>query len=140
MENLNFYLKKLSSKVCILFFFAVIVEFSTASAQQPSTLETIISSLEKGSITQLSAAFSQNIEIVVGDKELNCTAKEATVFLNDYFSTNKITHFQANHKGSRDSANFIIGTLTTDNGLFRIFLLIRGKQALIQQIRIEKYD
>ena len=47
---------------------------------------------------------------------------------------------QVNHEGKRDESSFIIGTLTTANGNFRINCFFRRVQNkyLINQIRIDK--
>ena len=55
---------------------------------------------------------------------------------------NKVSGFNVNHQGKRDESSFVIGTLATTNGNFRVncFLKKVQNQYLIHQIRIDKIN
>ena len=55
---------------------------------------------------------------------------------------NKVSGFNVNHQGKRDESSFVIGTLATTNGNFRVncFLKKVENQYLIHQIRIDKIN
>ena len=57
-------------------------------------------------------------------------------------SKNKVSGFNVNHQGKRDESSFIIGTLATTRGNFRVncFLKKVENQYLIHQIRIDKIN
>ena len=59
-----------------------------------------------------------------------------------YSSENKVSGFNVNHQGKRDESSFIIGTLATTRGNFRVncFLKKVENQYLIHQIRIDKIN
>lgn len=56
------------------------------------------------------------------------------------FAENKVSSFNVNHEGKRDESSFIIGTLGTANGNFRVNCFFRKVQNkyVIHQIRIDK--
>ena len=57
-----------------------------------------------------------------------------------FFAENKVSSFNVNHEGKRDESSFIIGTLGTANGNFRVNCFFRKVQNkyVIHQIRIDK--
>ena len=57
-----------------------------------------------------------------------------------FFNSNKVSGFNVNHEGKREESSFIIGTLTTANGNFRVNCFFRRVQNkyFINQIRIDK--
>ncbi|WP_321330857.1 DUF4783 domain-containing protein [uncultured Bacteroides sp.] len=57
-----------------------------------------------------------------------------------FFTENKVSGFTVNHQGKRDESSFMIGTLATDKGAFRVncFLKRIENKYLIHQIRIDK--
>ena len=59
-----------------------------------------------------------------------------------FFTKNKVSGFNVNHQGKRDESSFVIGTLATTNGNFRVncFLKKVQNQYLIHQIRIDKIN
>ena len=60
---------------------------------------------------------------------------QATEIIADFFRKNKVNSFQLLHKGNKDAASFVIGTLKTSTGNFRLYVLTRKNE--IQQLRIE---
>ena len=59
-----------------------------------------------------------------------------------FFSNHKVGSFNVNHQGKRDESGFVIGTLMTANGNFRVNCFFRKVQNkyVIHQIRIDKTD
>ena len=62
--------------------------------------------------------------------------------MQEFFTENKVSGFNVNHQGKRDESSFVIGTLATTNGNFRVncFLKKVQNQYLIHQIRIDKIN
>ena len=58
------------------------------------------------------------------------------------FGANKVSGFSVNHKGKRDESSFVIGTLTTSNGNYRVNCFIKKNKDnyIIHQIRIDKIN
>ena len=75
-------------------------------------------------------------------KKMWKSKQKATAMMQDFFTENKVSGFNVNHQGKRDESSFIIGTLATTRGNFRVncFLKKVENQYLIHQIRIDKIN
>lgn len=113
--------------------------FGIAAAQQNQIPNDVISAFGNGDIAKLAPFLNTNVELVVAKTNDVFSRQQATGIIADFFKKNKISAFNVLHNGNRESASFLIGTLTTNNGNFRVYILMRktGKQSLIQQLRIE---
>ena len=62
------------------------------------------------------------------------------MILKDFFGKHPVKSYTVAHKSeAKNGSQYVIGTLDTSNGKFRIYFLIKntGAQTLIQQFRIE---
>ena len=67
--------------------------------------------------------------------------QKATAAMQEFFTENKVSGFNVNHQENGRSS-FVIGTMATTNGNFRVncFLKKVQNQYLIHQIRIDKIN
>jgi len=124
-------------KTIKLFLFSVFlfcaVPFMNAQSQEvPSE---IISALNTGDASQLSKYLNTNVELFIENKNDVFHKPQATEIIADFFRKNRVSSFQLLHKGNKDAASFVIGTLKTASGTFRLYVLTRKNE--IQQLRIE---
>lgn len=112
---------------------------SQTGAQTNEISSELIAALDNGDANTINAALSQNVELVIGNKNDVFSKQQASGIISDFFKTNKVNSFQLLHKGNKDAASFAIGLLKTSNGTFRVYILTRkqGSTSLIQQLRIE---
>ena len=113
-------------------FFCVVPLMEAQSVEVPSE---IITALNSGDASQLSNYLNSNVELVIENKNDVFRKAQATEILADFFRKNKVSGFQLLHKGNKDAASFVIGTLKTSSGSFRLYVLTRKNE--IQQLRIE---
>lgn len=109
-------------------------------AQESSkTPDGITSAFRTGNATELSKYLNSTVEILLLDKEDFYKKSVAESIFKDFFNTYKSLDFMIRHQGSRNDAQYVIGSLTTDKGSFRVYFLLKttNGQQLIQQIRIE---
>ena len=99
----------------------------------------IISALNKGDVNTLTSFLNDNVEMSIENKNDIYSKQQAKGIISDFFRKNKIEEFSLLHKGEKGKACFIIGTLTTEKGAYRIYILTRknGNKDAIQQFRIE---
>lgn len=100
----------------------------------------VILSLKTGNASTLSNYFNQNIELVVLDKEDVYSKDQAKQIVSSFFSTNTAQRFAIIHQGGKVGSRYAIGNLTTNNGVFRVYFLLKDDEgkAYIHQLRIEK--
>ena len=86
-------------------------------------------------------AFKRGSSVLQG-RSTPVDKQKATAMMQDFFTENKVSGFNVNHQGKRDESSFIIGTLATTRGNFRVncFLKKVENQYLIHQIRIDKIN
>ena len=119
----------------VLFGFFVFLSVPFLSAQQLDIPQNILAGLEDGNAANISDSFNSSIEMVVGSQDDVYSKQQASVILNDFFRKNRVVGFEIKHKGTKESASFVIGSLKTSTGNYRVYILIRKSQ--IQQLRIE---
>lgn len=100
----------------------------------------VISAFKKGNSQELGRNLGNKVNLIIQDKSTNSDKQVAEEVMADFFSANKVSGFNVNHQGKRDESGFIIGTLTTANGNYRVHCFFRKVQDkyVIHQIRIDK--
>ena len=96
----------------------------------------VVLAFKKGSSQELNKFLGDKVDLIIQNTDKQ--AAEST--MNTFFADNKVSGFNVNHQGKRDESSFVIGTLTTANGNFRVncfFKRVQNKY-LIHQIRIDK--
>lgn len=110
-----------------------------AMAQNPGVPHEVVAALNTGDANKLAPHFNNNVEFIIGNTNDVYSKQQAVVILSDFFKKNKVSGFSVSHRGDKDNANFIIGTLKTSTGTYRVYVFTRKTEgkALIQQLRIE---
>lgn len=100
----------------------------------------VVVAFKKGNSQDLNRYLGEKVNLVIQNRSESVDRQAAEGTLAAFFSSNKVSGFNVNHEGKRDESSFIIGTLTTANGNFRINCFFRRVQNkyLINQIRIDK--
>lgn len=121
----------------ILTLLCAVLQFT--SAQSSVVTNDIAAALSAGDVNKLGVHFNSSIELVVDSKSDVYSKQQAIGILSDFFRKNPVKGFQNLHSGNKDASNFMIGTLKTATGNFRVYLVIRKTEGklLIQQLRIE---
>ena len=102
--------------------------------------EGVIAAFRKGSSQELKAYLIEQVELMMDSRKV-CSEREATLTkLGDFFAHNKVQHFDMNHQGKRGESSFVIGTLTTANGKYRVNCYFKrlNDRYIVHQIRIDK--
>ena len=124
----------------LLTFIALFTAFELTSAAQTTGLPNeIVTALNSADVAKLTNYLNDNVELVMSNKNDVYSKQQAVGIITDFFRKNKVNGFQLLHNGNKEAASFIIGTLKTTAGNYRVYVLTRktnGKQ-LIQQLRIE---
>ena len=95
---------------------------------------------KKGNSQELSNYLGSKVNLIIQNRSSDVNNQTAQTMMADFFSKNKVIGFSVNHQGRRDESGFVIGTLTTDNGSFRVNCFFKrvDNRFLIYQIRIDK--
>jgi hypothetical protein len=104
--------------------------------------DSIYSALKAGNSKELAKSFNTNIDLVILDKEGVYSKSQAELILKDFFAKNSVNPsngFIKLHEGGKDASKFIIGTLYTNKGQFRVYLVMKTINGVftIHQFRIE---
>lgn len=125
-------------KRVLLLITGVILTVAIASAQDVPA--GVIMAFKKGSSAELSSYLSNNVELVILNRTSNNNKTTTETTMNTFFTQNKVSNFNVNHQGKKGESSFVIGTLNTSTGNYRVncFLKRIENQYLIHQIRIDK--
>lgn len=96
----------------------------------------ITNALKQGNTAELVKFFPDKISIKVLTQEDLLSKAQAQTLIEDFFNKHKVKNYQTSHTSIVNSnQQFITGSLETNNGKFRISILVRGN--VISQFRIE---
>ncbi|HUS00828.1 MAG TPA: DUF4783 domain-containing protein [Chitinophagaceae bacterium] len=100
----------------------------------------VVSAIKNGSVSQLSKYLDNTIEITFTEKSNTYSKSQAELVLKDFFNNNEVKGFELVHKGDNTNAQFLTGTLATNNGEYRITIYMKqkGDKQLLQELRFEK--
>lgn len=86
--------------------------------------------------------FDNTIDMTYASAHSTYTRSHAVIILNDFYSKNRPKSFKVDYKGMspHSDAQYIIGTATTENGPFRVYLYIKNTEgkSIIQEIKIAR--
>ena len=102
----------------------------------------IILSINEGNSKVLSGYFNQNVELTVLENDNVYSKAQAQQIVGNFFESHppREKGFKVIHKSGKEGSQFVIGSLATVNGVFRVSFLLKqnnGKD-YIHQLRIEK--
>lgn len=125
-----------------ILFSLLIALFSFSGVQNPALPEVpekIIIALKSGNATELAKYFNSNIEIAILDNEDVYSSSQAEQILKKFFAKNKPSDFKVVHEGGKEGAKYVIGSLDTNTGTYRVYLLLKEKEGKvsIHTLRIE---
>ena len=102
----------------------------------------VVLAFKKGNSQELNKYLGEKVELVIQNNSKSADKKLTESTLSSFFADNKVNSFTVNHEGNRDESSFIIGTLATTNGSYRVNCFFRRLQNkyLIHQIRIDKIN
>ncbi|WP_294628831.1 DUF4783 domain-containing protein [uncultured Bacteroides sp.] len=102
----------------------------------------VITAFKKGSSQELSKYMGDKVNLVLQSRSTNADKQKTTAVMQEFFTENKVSAFNVNHQGKRDGSSFVIGTLATVKGNFRVNCFLKKVQDkyLIHQIRIDKIN
>lgn len=124
----------------MLYIFAGLIFLNIAAKGQVQ--DDIILSLKSGNAKILSDYFNQNIELVIPDNDNVYSKAQAQQIVSNFFSTYTPVGFSIIHSGGKEGARHVIGKLTTKEGEFRVYYLLKqneGKE-YIHLLKIEKQE
>ena len=97
-------------------------------------------SISSGNSKELAKHFNNDVELVILDKENVYSRYQAEHIMKDFFTKYAPQNFNILHEGGKEGSRYAIGNLSTSNGVFRVYFLIKQKnnQPFIHQLRIER--
>jgi len=104
------------------------------------TPQDIAAGFNQGKAELISKYFKGSVELTIDSKENVYSSTQAEIILKDFFNKNTPQSFTVLHEGGKDDSKYIIGTLKTIQGSFRITILLKTSETrpYIHQLRIEK--
>ncbi len=100
----------------------------------------VVNALKSGNAAEVAKYFDNTVEITLPDKGSSYSKSQAELVLRDFFTSNPVKNFEVIHKSENSGSQYVIGSLTTNNGNFRttIYLKQKGDKQLVQELRFER--
>lgn len=108
----------------------------------PDIPEAIVVAIKAGNSKELAKHFNTNIELLILENEDVYSKTQAEMICKDFFTKYPPSNFKILFEGGKESSKYAIGSLSTPNGNFRVYFLLKVQNniSLIHQLRIEKED
>lgn len=103
-------------------------------------IDGIATAIRSGNPANISKYFISNIDLKVISQEDVYSKPQAEMILRDFFSKHPVKSYTVAHKSEpKNGSQYVVGSLDTSNGKFRVYFLIKpsGAETLIHQFRIE---
>lgn len=120
--------------ITILFLFTVGISYGQVSGDE------VKEAFQNGDADILRPHLSEQISLNINGTEVEVSSNEATDLIRDFFKRNKVKHFSIKFQGEKSTSKFMIATLYTENGTFRINIFYKKTQGAdkIYNLRIEE--
>lgn len=131
-------IRMIMKKRILLWMTGLLIAVSTLCAQNVPV--GVVAAFKKGNSQELDKYLSDKVDLIIQNRSINTDRKTTQGMLTNFFAENKVSGFSVNHEERRDESSFVIGTLTTTNGNFRVNCFFKRieNRYLIHQIRIDK--
>ena len=111
------------------------------AVERPNQLDDVVAALSIGDAHTVSTFFDNTVELVLPGVDDILPKAKAKKKLEAFFVTNRAKSFVRVHGGTStgEDGAYIIGTLTTDAGNFRVYIYGRGVGTpIVMELRIEE--
>lgn len=127
-----------AKKIYILFVGILVSGLLTAYSQE--TPDEIIRGFSEGKAEIVSKYFRNTVELIIDNNENIYSNTQAQIILKDFFKKNQTESFSILHQGGKGESKYAIGNLITNQGKYRITILLKlsNNNIYIHQLRIEK--
>ena len=100
----------------------------------------LVDAMAKGDATAMSAYFHLSLEMSILEEDYESSKNQATRIMESFFKKHKPTGFTVSFEGTKEQSKYAIGTLSTQEGTFRVnlFFINKDGKRLIYYLSIEK--
>lgn len=100
----------------------------------------VIAAFKKGNAQELGKFLGERVELILQNKTQSVDRRAGEQAIASFFSANRVSDFQVNHQGKRGDSSFVVGTLQTSGGNYRVncFFKKEENKYIVHQIRIDK--
>jgi uncharacterized protein YxeA len=113
----------------------LLILISTTSAQT-DVFDTFAKNIKTSNVSALSSSFNTTIELGLPNNDDAYSKSQAEMILKDFFSKNILSSFTIDHKGTSGNSKFANGTLETNTGRYKVYILVKGN--IIYELRFDK--
>lgn len=102
----------------------------------------VVVAFKKGNPQELDRYLGEQVDLIIQNETTNADKALVQGTLASFFKDNQVKGFEVNHEGKRGESSFIVGTLRTVKGVYRVNCFFRRIQNkyYIHQIRIDKTE
>jgi hypothetical protein len=117
----------------------LIIGLDSGAQEQTKIPAGISIAFKSGNASELAKYMNSTVELLLLQTEDFYKKNVAEAILRDFFNEYHARDFIIRHQGSRNDAQYAIGNLETEKGVFRVYFLLKKveNELLIHQIRIE---
>ena len=122
----------------IFLFVSGLLAMSTSIKAQEQVMASAREAIKTGNVPKLVSQLNEPIELNLINQKNNFNKAQAEILLKDFFDKNPAKSFEYDHETtSRGGLRFTIGTYVSQNGQYRVHMLIKETEG---KYRIDMID
>jgi hypothetical protein len=128
------------TKSILRFTHLIVFIFASTFLVKAQNFDNIAAAIRTANTSSLASNFEANVEITIKNDGRSYSKSQAEMVLKNFFTTNAPKSFNIVHTGnSPDGSKYFIGTLVTNTGTFRTYVLVKkvNTATIVQEIRFE---
>ncbi len=100
----------------------------------------LVEAMGQGDASAMSEYFHQSLEMSILEEDYETSKNQATRIMESFFKKHTPTGFTVSFEGTKEQSKYAIGTLSTNEGTFRVnlFFINKDEKRLIYYLSIEK--
>ncbi len=128
-------------KNVLLISILLVTTLLSAKAQEP--LEEVTNSVRSGNVPAIAKYFDKFVTITINSNQSVYSKTQGEMVLKDFFAKNPIKELVVMQQGATSGGNdakYVIGNLVTNNGSYRLYVVLKHKENIyiLQEMRFEK--
>ena len=120
-----------------LVFFSI--SFGKIIATEQEIFVELSNNFKSGNVREIAKYFANTVDVTLPSSEDQYSKSQAEIVLKNFFSEHNPSNFTLEHQGASNNGKYMVGTLTTSKGTFKVYVFVKdvGGQKSISEIKIE---
>jgi len=117
----------------------IITSFGNIISTEQEIFAELSNNFKSGNVKDIAKYFANTVDITLPSSEDQYSKSQAEIVLKNFFTEHNPTNFTLEHQGASNNGKYMVGTLVTNKGTFKVYVFVKDVGGLksISEIKIE---